>query len=339
MKSKGVTAFVVLIGLLLVSTFSFTQSNPSDSKAKKPLATWVGLGPDKWGSIWFMQKFVNEGQRIVMLPEGYESGEYRFFDVPGAPHFRTTSQSSFARLAKANSNNDPIVSLMSKVIHDIEINTWLPDSEAVSFSVESAYRSLQKKYDREQVPYPCYIEFFDNVFEFLSKDLTVKQIDSSYLLPSESCGDFELAANDRSKVLVPEIPIPNLFDAMRAGEKVTFVDVREPSEFKEFHIPSAVNIQIRNLDSTDLSDLKRSDIVVAYCVKDFRGFEMARKLKLKGVENAVILNPFGLKGWISNGLPVSSLSEPRDENVLAEDEALKILKHCVYRNSKCQAAL
>ena len=49
--------------------------------------------------------------------------------------------------------------------------------------------------------------------------------------------------------------------------------------------------------------VKGADYVVAYCIKDFRGFEMARSLRDAGVSNAVILNPYGIKGWIADGLP------------------------------------
>jgi len=53
-------------------------------------------------------------------------------------------------------------------------------------------------------------------------------------------------------------------------------------------------------------------------VKDFRGYEVAKKLRKQGI-NAAIMNPYGIKGWIAAGLPVAGRG-------LSESEALKQLQ-------------
>ena len=68
-------------------------------------------------------------------------------------------------------------------------------------------------------------------------------------------------------------------------------------------------------------------------MKDFRGFEMARKLQSYGFENTVILKPYGLKGWIQMGMPVYR------ENEKSEYEALRELGFCLDRNNRCNAVL
>ena len=57
------------------------------------------------------------------------------------------------------------------------------------------------------------------------------------------------------------------------------IDVRSPGEFAEDHIPGAINLRIRDINADSIVQLPPSDLYVAYCVKDFRGFEMARKLR------------------------------------------------------------
>lgn len=130
-----------------------------------------------------------------------------------------------------------------------------------------------------------------------------------------------MASRESEGALVPELPIDALLAEMKAGKSVVFVDVREPDEFAEAHIPGAMNIQLRTLDADDIAAVQGADYVVSYCIKDFRGFEMARSLRDAGVSNAVILNPYGIKGWIGDGLPtvgVQAMTEAAAKQRLAE---------------------
>ena len=52
---------------------------------------------------------------------------------------------------------------------------------------------------------------------------------------------------------------------------------------------SELNIQIRDVTPALREQLQGADYVVSYCVKDFRGYEMAKALAQVGVENAVII--------------------------------------------------
>lgn len=87
--------------------------------------------------------------------------------------------------------------------------------------------------------------------------------------------------------------------------KVLFIDTREPEEHQEFHIPNSVNVALRDIADLDVSEMEKYDYVVPYCLKDFRGFEVARHLKNKGLNNVVLMEPAGLNGWRSAGLPIT----------------------------------
>ncbi len=99
-------------------------------------------------------------------------------------------------------------------------------------------------------------------------------------------------------------PVGQLAQGVLDGD-VLFVDTREPEEFQEGHIPNAINIRLVDIDHADLTLLKRYQYVVPYCLKDFRGFEVARALREKGLENVVMMDPSGLRGWQKLGLPTT----------------------------------
>jgi rhodanese-related sulfurtransferase len=108
---------------------------------------------------------------------------------------------------------------------------------------------------------------------------------------------------------------------MFSGEEIIFIDVREPEEFQEFHIPGARSIPLRDLRKTDLSDLHQAALVIPYCLKDFRGFEGARVLTRRGLTNVILMDGFGIKSWKKENLPVAGLF-PK----LSESEAMALLK-------------
>jgi rhodanese-related sulfurtransferase len=102
------------------------------------------------------------------------------------------------------------------------------------------------------------------------------------------------------------------------GERIVFVDVREPQEFQEFHIPGALSIPLRELSTVDLAGLQEADVVAPYCLKDFRGFEGAKTLSQRGLTNLAILQGFGVKAWKRDQLPVAGeFAGESSEEVLA----------------------
>lgn len=102
---------------------------------------------------------------------------------------------------------------------------------------------------------------------------------------------------------ISQRPIMDLVVGLSNG-KVLFIDTREPEEYREGHIPGAINSRLADIDDLDVEDLSKYEYIVPYCLKDFRGFEVARALKEKrGLHNVVMMNPSGLAGWKSQNLP------------------------------------
>jgi rhodanese-related sulfurtransferase len=216
---------------------------------------------------------------------------------------------------------------MARIVYDIEVNYWSGGDHPESPVVERVYRGLQQRHGRYAVAPECYLAFFDRVHAALrAQRIRNAQIDEEDL--DVDC--HRLASREAQGDLVPELPIATVLAEMKHGKSVVFVDVREPDEFAEAHIPGALNIQLRALDADIVSKLQGFDYVVSYCIKDFRGFEMARSLRDAGVKNAVILNPYGIRGWVAEGLPTAGLKS------LADVPARERMQTCMASPDTCK---
>lgn len=299
--------------------------------SNKVYATWTGLGPDKWASIWLVQRYLSPKERVLLLPYNSRPPSLKLFDIPETQFYRTTDATTFAQLRSAHQLSAPAFGYMAAIIHDIEINLWLPDTLPLSRSVEDAFRAMQDQYGRTGVPYSCYMAFFDALNGVLQAPRLPENFMFEVSTGSAPCAREPLRHLSMGDQLVPQVPIAELLDLMRGGMQPVFLDVREPEEFAESHIPGARNTLIRDFSKALVQDISNAELVVVYCVKDFRAFEMAHKLRVHGVDRAVILQPFGLKGWISTGLPVVRSGLETDA------EGLFKLEACIQRADSCQA--
>lgn len=332
--------------LALTLLLIITQATASRAGTVKGFATDRGLGPDKWASIWLVHRHIRAGQAVHFVeeqnPNDPAPAEWVLFDTPNAAYRRNTQTTTFEQLLTAYPVDAPVAQDLAQIIHDIEVNTWQADQREESAIVERAYRQLQKHHGRHQVPYDCYITFFDHVAQQLEQhqagqraNLNAKSLNVKNLHAAGGCTDTTLQQILSSKQWVPEIPIETVAKLIRQGKHISFVDVREPEEFVEQHIPGAFNIPIRDLDEQALAVLKPADLVVSYCVKDFRAFEMAKKLQDLGLKQAVILTPYGLRGWLASGLPVVRNSANQSYAYQRNSEELNLLKACLNREPHC----
>lgn len=312
--------FTVGAGALIEKSFSSSNDR---------YATWGGLGPDKWASVWLIQRHISPSEKVAFIPEGSHVEGLTLFDIPGSRFFRKTDVSTFEQLRSGVVPNNVDLETVSAIIHDIEINLWMPDKHSISSHVEKAYRALQDRYHRVDVPFECYMRFFDKVENTISEEIVIDSY--AAFLPDKTCADSIREGVEAGPGLVAEMPIKELLGYLRNGKKVVFVDVREPEEYAEQRIPGAVNFMLRDAASTQsVNFLQDADLVVTYCVKDFRAYEMAKKLHSYGIDKAVILNPYGLKGWISAGLPVVGVG------ALTEEQGFNELSLCVGEADDCQ---
>ena len=138
-----------------------------------------------------------------------------------------------------------------------------------------------------------------------------------------------------SPLIIPTVSADEVFQHLREGRKVIFIDAREGEEYTESHIPGALNLSLRELEqmgSRGRELLGDPDLVVAYCLKDFRGFEVARALQGLGVTVASTLSEQGINGWKHRGLPVTQASNKGDS------EVERAFSACVESAALCGAA-
>lgn len=314
-------------GVLLLVLLALAACSQPSAAPRQTVSTDYGLGPDKWASAWLMSRHAVPGAELVVVPQGTPVGAGIAFDVPTSPLRRERDHAAFQTVVDRYKLRDPDLARMAQIVRDIEVNYWGDPDAAESPAVEYAFRELQQRHGRYAVAPECYLAFFDRVFEAVrAQRINGKAIAQEGL--RVDC--HALASQEAQGALVPEMPIETLLTEMKTGKSVVFVDVREPDEFAEAHIPDALNIQLRELDADDIAAVKGADYVVAYCIKDFRGFEMARSLRDAGVGNAVILNPYGIKGWISDGLPTVGAQ------AMTEVDAKKRLAECVASSQACK---
>ena len=218
-----------------------------------------------------------------------------------------------------------------QLVHDIEINYWGPPDLLYSDLVENQFRRLQAEFGQEKTPMNCYLVFFDNLHAAMPtlQNLNFKEnIQLEQLMPQSTCAGKALQEQVSRSRLVAEWPVETVLKSLQVGKRVVFIDVRESDEFSENHIPGAINIKIREMSNFNRNLLANADLVVPYCIKDFRGFEMARLLKQNGVNNVILMRPYGLKGWVSAGLPTAG-------HAIQEEQGLADLAICANNPNSC----
>lgn len=317
-----------LLARLPALIFLFLCLHSAHAATERAFATRPGLGFDKQTSIWLIERYVTPHTAVQLIESDAPPKNTRYFDEPGGEFMRDGERSTYEQLVAISQNPSEYLRYLLTTVHDIEINLWLPDERADSRAVETAFRDLQNRWGRDKVPRGCYREFFDQLEGLYAQEKSLAH--AANILPQLSCWRETLSSNLADpRNLVTEMPIDELLGHMRSGAKVAFVDVREPDEYVENHIPGAVNLTIADANSQSVQRFKEFDLVVAYCIKDFRGFEMARKLRDLGIKQSAILNPYGIKGWIGSNLPVYKVG------TTSEEQAASALASCVAEPGRC----
>lgn len=140
----------------------------------------------------------------------------------------------------------------------------------------------------------------------------------------------QLRAAEAKKVWTQDykvVPPEEVARMIREGRKVVLVDVREPQEFTEKHIPGALSIPVRDtahVTAEQLKTMAEADVVIPYCLKDFRGFEGAKTLHGLGLGNVGLFKGYGIKSWDKAKLP-----EAGETTGILDAEGLKMIQDAV----------
>lgn len=92
--------------------------------------------------------------------------------------------------------------------------------------------------------------------------------------------------------------LPNL------SENDVILDVRSPEEYKEAHIPDALNIPVTVM-AERAQELKHYDHVYIHCQFGSRAKKAFQILSEAGLNNLVCIHDAGMDAWIKSGYPVA----------------------------------
>ena len=124
----------------------------------------------------------------------------------------------------------------------------------------------------------------------------------------------ELVAEARGRV--QEITPQDVMQRLEGGEELLVLDVREPHEFAQGHLPGAVNVprgllELKADRDSPVADPavfeKRDAQVVTYCLKapGTRSLFAADTLARMGFTNVAAMSA-GVNGWTEAGLPIET---------------------------------
>ena len=302
----------------------------SDIRDSIAFTTWQGIEPDKWATIWLIKRHLSPDAYFLLVPPNSELPALAYpFGVPDAALRRGARQSMFRRLKLASGLELHAVSYLDGIIQDIEVNIWDAPEQPHSIWVEALYRQLQARYHRDQVPVDCYLAFFDGIARLAKKTAATADDFSRALDLKEQCPGIASESRPGLASFIPPMDPLSILRAIGLGKNVVFVDTREDDEYTEVHLPGARVLRLRDVDDEAVRSLSNADRVVPYCVKDFRGYEVAKALKRRGSGQVATLSPNGLKGWVDAGLPVVR------PDGLSTDEAMATLMRCAMEPARC----
>lgn len=97
-----------------------------------------------------------------------------------------------------------------------------------------------------------------------------------------------------------EIDIDGLREQLHGEEDTVLIDVREPVEYAEAHVPGAQLIPMGQLASR-LDEVPRERTVYVICRTGNRSGQMGPLLDAHGYDSVNVLG--GTKAWVEAGLP------------------------------------
>jgi hypothetical protein len=121
-KKIGLSFFIPLF-LYMLMAYVMPSHTLAEEKGRV-FSTWDGFEVDKCASIWLIKRFINENAIIKFFPRGEIIKEGIAFDTPDAIFRRYHNMSTFESLLKHYRLGDPKLIHISKIIHDIEVNSW-----------------------------------------------------------------------------------------------------------------------------------------------------------------------------------------------------------------------
>jgi hypothetical protein len=155
---------IILIFAMLLSSHSIAggESPPS------VFSTWDIFEVDKLASIWLLKRFVNPKVKIKLYPKGDTITEGIPFDTPEAKFRRYHNMSTYEMFRRHFDIDDPRCIYISKIVHDVEINTWEKKVMSESRSVIDAIKNIITDSSTSEEIINRAIMYFDRLYADLA---------------------------------------------------------------------------------------------------------------------------------------------------------------------------
>lgn len=99
------------------------------------------------------------------------------------------------------------------------------------------------------------------------------------------------------------LSLESLLEMKANDDKFKLVEVLSKEEYKEGHIPRAINIPLEKLETTAAQQLKKTDNIVVYCASYSCQASTKATRKLLGMGYSKTLDfKAGKRGWVHAGL-------------------------------------
>ncbi len=84
-------------------------------------------------------------------------------------------------------------------------------------------------------------------------------------------------------------------ERFRAAERAVLLDVREPDEYADGHVPGSINLPLSSFDAVEITLPDRDRPVFVYCFSGSRSAQAAARLKKLGYR--YVENLGGIRGY------------------------------------------
>jgi len=102
---------------------------------------------------------------------------------------------------------------------------------------------------------------------------------------------------EEAKQQIKEVTPEQVREMQSRGERVVYLDVREPNEWNLGRLPQAVHLPRGNLETKVEGLIDRTQKVVIYCARGNRSALAALTMEQMGYENVASMAR-GFQGWV-----------------------------------------
>ncbi|MFV9503529.1 MAG: rhodanese-like domain-containing protein [Oscillochloridaceae bacterium umkhey_bin13] len=300
MNARRLTALFALIAILALSLGACAQT-ATQTQPVGPVAVEIPVQPAAPAT----DIKVVAGDYLASLPDNFNAitkveGLQELLDNASPLLIDVREPSEFAEGHIPGSINIPLRSLTQHL-------DKIPTDTPVIMTCASGLRASYATTALRMLGYTNVRDFYPSFKGWTAADLPVStDLVETVVVGAPDVDPVVLAEVEKFLVNMPEgyfgvTKVEKLQEMMDAGN-LTIIDVREPSEFAEGHIPGSVNIPVRTL-MANLDQIPTDQTVVLTCASGLRCSLATPALHMVGLTNVRAFTP-SFKGWSAAGLEV-----------------------------------